>query len=483
MHTTPKTLNTDSWGRLARKRRAARAFDSHALKNDTGPVLAFGNGRSYGDSCHCDDGTLLLANDQHAPIEFDRTTGRLCAGSGVLLKDVLELTAGTNWFPPVLPGTKFVTLGGAVANDIHGKNHAHQGTFGRHVLGFELTRSQEGQVWCSPTENAHLFRATIGGLGLTGFIGKVELQLLPVPSHQIKTQNRPFKTLGEFFGSVDEVEAEHEYCVAWIDSLASGKRFGRGILITGKHVETARQDEAPNNARQLSVPFTPPVPLVAGPALRAFNKLYFRTNAARTEAQVIGANSFFFPLDAVKHWNRLYGPKGLYQHQCVLPQDTAPAAVETMLRAAQNAGQGSFLTVLKKFGNLTSPGLLSFPAPGFTLTLDFPNRGEATRGLLNRLDDVVRQHGGRINPYKDARMSAETFQRGFQNWEELEELRDPAFLSNFWKRVTKPVKIIAPPLAPLLEKEPVNHAPQGRIHTHDVTSSASAKRPKSREVS
>ncbi|MEM1040413.1 MAG: FAD-binding oxidoreductase [Pseudomonadota bacterium] len=478
-----KTRNTDSWGRLTRKTRAARTFDKSGLAKEYGPVLAFGNGRSYGDSCHCDDGTLLLTNDQHTSMDFDQKTGRLRAGSGVLLKDILELTVGTGWFPPVVPGTKFVTLGGAVANDIHGKNHVHKGTFGRHVLGFHLSRSQDGQAWCSPNENADLFRATIGGLGLTGFIGSVELQLMPVPSHAIKTTNQPFESLSEFFERVDTAEADHEYCVAWIDSLARRKQFGRGILITGDHVEGSRQTETAYKPRQLSVPFTPPVPLVAGPALRAFNELYFRTNAAKTEPQIVGANSFFFPLDAVKHWNRLYGPKGLYQHQCVLPQDTAPKAVETMLRTAQKAGQGSFLTVLKKFGGLASPGLLSFPAPGFTLTLDFPNRGDTTRDLLDRLDDVVRQNGGRINPYKDARMSAETFQRGFQNWEELEALRDPVFMSDFWKRVTKPVKIIAPPLAPVLEKQPINHAPQGRIHTHDVTLPASAKRPESREVS
>ncbi|MEO1398141.1 MAG: FAD-binding oxidoreductase [Pseudomonadota bacterium] len=309
------TNNTDSWGRLDQKPRASlpgAQWVTAASRERASPVLPFGNGRSYGDSCHCDTGHLLLPNPSPHSIHLNQETGLLRADAGVLLKDVLEVSAGTGWFPPVLPGTKYVTLGGAVANDIHGKNHARLGTFGRHVLGFSLTRSDRKAVWCSKAENAALFGATIGGMGLTGLIGEIELQMMAALSHAITTRNQPFETLEEFFTLVDEAEAANEYCVAWVDSLASNKRFGRGIIISGNHAAQDDQSAVSAKTRRLSVPFTPPVPLVAGQALKTFNELYFRSNAAKRTTRIVSANSFFFPLDAIGHWNRLYGPKGLF---------------------------------------------------------------------------------------------------------------------------------------------------------------------------
>ncbi|MEL6947465.1 MAG: FAD-binding oxidoreductase, partial [Pseudomonadota bacterium] len=407
--------------------------------------------------------------------KFNSETGELTAPSSTRLSDVLNIVKGTNWFPPVLPGTQFVTVGGAIANDIHGKNHGHRGTFGRHIKRLMLRGSDGAQTACSLTENPELFAATIGGLGLTGFIEDATLQLMPVDGQTIETRNQPFSNLDGFFELVDEAESHSEYCVAWVDSIARGKRFGRGVLITGNHVPGGPTKTTPSKEqRRLSVPFTPPFPLVSGLALRAFNEAYFQANSRKTTPRRVTPDSFFFPLDAIGGWNRLYGPNGLYQHQSVLPRDTAKSAVKALLTAAQDANQGSFLTVLKAFGDLPSPGLLSFPKEGFTLTLDFPNRGQRTRAMLDALDAIVLDAGGRINPYKDARMAPKTFQTAFPNWRELEAARDENFQSNFWKRVTSPALLLAPPLVPSLEMEPVNQPKQGELHTSHVVSNANA---------
>ena len=431
--------DTNNWGRIQIRKREIADFDRSILCDGNvarmDGCLPFGNGRSYGDSCHNDEGLLLDARARSRILSLDLEAGILCAESGVLLVHLLEHLKETGWFVPVVPGTKFVTLGGMIANDIHGKNHGHRGTIGCHVRQLSLLRSDGEAIICSPDQNGELFTATIGGMGLTGYIEWIELSLMPVTSHLVLETKTPFNSLEEGLELAARDDQDHEYSVAWIDSLARGDRLGRGILISGDH---GADDSAPRYGDpMLSVPFTPPVPLIAGPALATFNKLYYWRNAQQREPHLATPDSFFFPLDAVGAWNRLYGPDGLHQHQCALPLEGGEAILRRMLETCQRADHGSFLTVLKRFGSVRSPGLLSFPIEGYTLTLDFPNRGARTYALLDELDRLTIEAGGRVNPYKDCRMSRETFRLGFDSWQTLEAMRDPVMMSDFWRRVAQ----------------------------------------------
>lgn len=397
-----------------------------------GQLLAYGNGRSYGDTCQNASGTLVDMRGARRILSFDPATGLLEAEAGVLLSDIIEHAAPHGFFPPVVPGTRFVTLGGAIANDVHGKNHHRRGTFGRHVEVLTLLRSSGVRSYAA-TRKARLFSATVGGMGLTGLILKATIRLMRVGSPDVIETVRPFRSLDEYFDLAEAADLENEYAVAWIDQLAGGKNFGRGLLIAGNHADEEAGRRKP--ARALSVPFQPPLTLLNRPFLKAFNMAY-RTAKTRHAgiARRAAWESFFFPLDGVRDWNRLYGPRGLHQHQSVVPFEAAHAAIPALLEAARRAGQGSFLTVLKRFGEVKSPGLFSFPRPGYTLTLDFPNHGRRTLALLGELDRIATDAGGAVNPYKDARMSAGTFAASFPNWHRLEAARDPAFSSDFWAR-------------------------------------------------
>lgn len=395
--------------------------------------LAYGNGRSYGDSCQADSGTVVDMRSMNRILSFDPDTGRMEAEAGALLSDIIAAAAPHGFFPAVVPGTQFVTLGGAIANDIHGKNHHRRGTFGCHVERLRLLRSDGRVHVCSASENAALFAATVGGMGLTGLILSAEIRLMQVPSLDVTEQVTPFRNLDEYLDLAAAADDANEYAVAWVDQLASGRNAGRGLLMTGNHSPEGTRS-APTSAPRLSVPFRMPVNLLNRPFLSIFNAAYRWRKGASSTPHRSGYRSFFFPLDGVAGWNRLYGPRGLFQHQSVIPFEAAREAIPRMLETARAAGQGSFLTVLKRFGDIRSPGLLSFPRPGYTLTLDFPNRGAGTLALLTELDRITIGAGGAVNPYKDARMAAATFAASFPNWRELEKIRDPAFLSAFWAR-------------------------------------------------
>jgi FAD/FMN-containing dehydrogenase len=405
------------------------AFQSGAaLKN---AFLPYGNGRSYGDSCLTQAGAHIDMRSLNRIISFDLKNGVLTAESGLILGDLILQLRGTGWFPPVVPGTQFVTLGGALANDIHGKNHHGKGTFGNHILSFVLARSDGTMITCSKAENTELFAATIGGMGLTGIVTALTLQLAKVNSHAVRQRTIPFSSLDGYFELIENEGEKHEYAVGWIDQLATGAAFGRGLMLLGDH---ANEELPASHSLKLAVPFQPPINVLNGWSLKLFNAAYNWAGNRKTSEQIVGAQSFFFPLDAVKNWNRLYGPRGLYQHQSVIPLGAARDIIPAMLRATHDASEASFLTVLKKFGDVKSPGLLSFPRLGHTLTLDFPNRGARTLALLNKLDDLVLKAGGAVNPYKDARMSATMFKASFTNWQALEAYRDPAIVSDFWTR-------------------------------------------------
>jgi FAD/FMN-containing dehydrogenase len=400
-----------------------------------GYVLAHGNGRSYGDSCLNDGGRLIMARRLGRILAFDRISGLVTCEAGVLLDDLLKLVVPAGWFPPVTPGTCFVTIGGALANDVHGKNHHRAGTFGRHVRAFELVRSDGHRLTCAPDINGTLFAATIGGMGLTGLITQVTLQLMPVASAEMQQETIHFDGLDRFFAIAAESDATHDYTVAWIDALASGVGFGRGVFFRANHAPASLQPPS-RPRRSLPFPIRPPVPLINRLTLRAFNMLYRAAQPRSPAPRRIAYRPFFYPLDRVSNWNRAYGPGGLRQFQCAIPMAHARVAVGEMLRRTLAAGEASFLTVLKLFGDVPSPGMMSFPVAGATLTLDFPNRGERTAKLLDELDRITLANGGRVNPYKDARMSPATFEASFPHWRDFAAHIDPGFSSSFWRRVT-----------------------------------------------
>lgn len=400
---------------------------------EPGSMLGHGNGRSYGDSCLNPRGMIADMRELRRIAAFDPETGLLEAEAGVMLADVIAHAAPHGYFPPVVPGTQHVTLGGAIANDVHGKNHHRRGTFGRWVERLTLLRSDGVVRTCSRQENPDLFAATVGGMGLTGLILTATMRLAKVDSLDIDERVTAFRSLAEYFDLAEAADADNEYAVAWVDQLATGSGAGRGLLLAGNHAHNGRFDGS-NRPARLSVPLAPPFTALNRPFLRLFNLAYRQAKSRRGETRLTDYRAFFFPLDGVRDWNRLYGPRGLHQHQSVVPFEAARQTIPAMLAATQRASQGSFLTVLKRFGDVASPGLMSFPRPGYTLTLDFPHRGEATLRLLGELDRMTIDAGGAVNPYKDARMDAQTFAASFPDWRRLEALRDPAFSSGFWQR-------------------------------------------------
>lgn len=399
-----------------------------------GSTLAYGNGRSYGDSCLAVSSHVLHTRRLNRFIAADWETGLIKAEAGVTLEEVLRLAIPRGWFLPVTPGTKYITLGGALANDVHGKNHHVRGTFGNQVRRFGLVRSDQPYLTCSAQENPDLFAATIGGLGLTGIIEWLEIQLMPIGSSLIDATHVRFNSLGEFFSLSTELDDAHEYTVSWIDCLARGKTAGRGVYMAGNHA--AEGPLACDDRPKWNVAFTPPFSAINRVSLWLFNTVYYRRHRPGARVSRISYEPFFYPLDHILNWNRIYGRRGFQQYQCAIPDHNSAAAIAELMTAIADSRTGSFLAVLKRFGDVTSPGLLSFPLSGVTLALDFPQQGEATARLFTRLDTIVRAAGGHLYPAKDAHMQGADFRAAYPAWERLESMRDPALSSRFWQRAT-----------------------------------------------
>ena len=403
------------------------------LPDGEATLLPYGVGRSYGDSCLNDGNAIIRARDLDRLIAFDAATGLLRCEAGVLLSEIVEFSLPRGFFLPVTPGTRYVTVGGAIANDVHGKNHHRDGSIGHHVARFELLRSDGTRRVCSATENAELYRATIGGMGLTGLVTWAEIRLRAVKGPWIRQRASRFRSLDEFFALCDPLEREHGYVVAWLDCACPTPASTRGVLFAGDH------DDSPGPAPArlpLALPVQPPFSLVNRMTLRAFNELYYRAPRGGGREHRVSYEPFFYPLDSVSSWNRMYGPRGVFQYQCVVPEgDAGRHALAEVLGRISAAGEGSFLGVLKRFGAMAPAGLMSFPRPGYTLALDFPNRGAATLRLLESLDEVVRGCGGRVYAAKDSRMSAESFRAYYPEWEAFSRFVDPRFSSSFWRRV------------------------------------------------
>jgi FAD/FMN-containing dehydrogenase len=324
-------------------------------------------------------------------------------------------------------------VGGAIANDIHGKNHHRAGSFGVHVTRFELLRSSGQRLVCSPDSNPELFAATIGGLGLTGLILWAEIRLQRVAGTGIAQERIRFGGLDELLTVASE-DAAHEYTVAWVDCLARGRRLGRGIYLRGDHVPFPVRGRRRVSEAGLRVPLDAPSRLLNRATLTAFNALQYRRGLAKTRTTV-AYEPFFFPLDALGDWNRLYGKAGFLQYQCVVPDAPGGGAARAILERVSASSETPALGVIKRFGSIASPGLLSFPRPGLTLAIDFAFRGRGTLSLLDELDREVRDAGGAVYPAKDARMSSESFRAFFPAWKTFAALVDPRFSSSFWRRV------------------------------------------------
>lgn len=425
-----------SWGNVVRAEHTCVRMESRhepfPQVEGGGTILAYGNGRSYGDSCLNVGASLAQTRGLDKFMEFDRETGLLSCEAGVLLADILKLAVPAGWFIPVSPGTCFVTVGGAIANDVHGKNHHAYGTFARHVRRIELLRSGGQRILCSATENPQWFAATAGGLGLTGIVTWAQLQLRRIPGPRMDVETIRFHHLDEFMDLCVRSDRDYEYTVAWVDCLGRGKQLGRGLFQRANHTSAGAQIKP---RRRLAVPFMPPFSLVNAASLRLFNTAYYHVPTADRRRALIGYAPFFYPLDGILHWNRLYGPRGLYQYQCVIPGAAGQDATAELLRVIARSGQGSFLAVLKMFGALPPPGMLSFPREGITLALDFPNRGKRLERLFGELDSIVREADGRLYPAKDGRMPGHLFRSGFPRWQEFVPYIDPRCSSSFWRRV------------------------------------------------
>lgn len=394
-------------------------------------------GRTYGDVIVNPQNTVVPTAYLNHFISFDAKTGLLRCESGVTIADILQLVVPQGWFVPVTPGTKFVSVGGAIGNDVHGKNHHRKGTFGNNVTRFELLRSDGSRLVCSPQENTEFYRATIGGLGLTGLITWAELQLIPIQSEYIDNETIKFTSLDEFLKLSEESDKTHDYTVSWLDTSTS--KAGRGIFMRGNFTTVEKPFTEIYKKPIATLPFFMPNWFVNVPLIKAFNVFWYNKQVTKKTRANVHYNSFFYPLDILQYWNRLYGKHGFQSYQCVVPNKhgEGKAVIQHMLERIHASGLASPLTVLKTFGDMPSPGMLSFPRPGINLLLDFPNVGENLNVLLRELDGITAKAGGRVNPSKDAHLSAEHFQAMYPAWKEFSQYADPKFSSSFWERVTK----------------------------------------------
>jgi L-gulonolactone oxidase len=402
-----------------------------AAQAEQKPILAVGLGRSYGDSCLNSNGALMIMTGLRRVLHFDSSAGTLRAQAGISLREITKFALPWGFLLPVLPGTQHVTLGGAIANDVHGKNHDSAGTFGCHVRRLQLLRSDGVLHELHPGDP--LFAATVGGLGLTGVIIWAEIQLQPLSASDMEIEDIAFTGLDQFFDIDRERRADFPYSAAWVDCGPSGTL--RGIYTRGR-----ASADGPLLSRSKGIRWRIPIDLPwsvpASPAVRSLNAIYYAAHKRKARLRRVHLSSFLHPLDRIVDWNRLYGRRGFYQYQFVVPSADAPATVLECLRQIVKEDQWPSLAVFKTFGARPSPGLLSFPMEGLTVALDFPNKGQSTLTLLERLDAAVQEVKGRLYLAKDGRMSATMMRSTYPQIGEFAAHIDPAFCSDLWKRAT-----------------------------------------------
>lgn len=435
----------ESWGGYPRRVQKAVRLDwkdARLPALDEGETfLPYGSGRSYGDQCLNTGGVLLDTRGLKRFVKFDTETGIMVAEAGVTLAEILDICVPKGWLLPVIPGTRLITLGGAIANDVHGKNHhakhAWGGSFGHHVRKLWLRRSDGEDVVCSPDKKPEWFAATVAGMGLTGVIVQAEIQLMPITSGSVAVRTIKQRNLEHFFDLCAEFDESHDYTVSWFDDTCIDGKVGRGVFMAGRLMNADERGALPLRAPggvKLSIPFSPPVAVINPLTIGGFNSAY--RLLPRRERSVVPLAKFFNPLDGIGNWRGLYGPNGFVQFQCVLPKDEAASVVPALLKDAREDGHRSFLNVLKMFGDRPSAGMLSFPRPGITLTLDFPFMGERTVRLLHKLEDRVMDADGALYPAKDACMRAKSFKHAYPLWQEFADFADPAISSDLWRRVS-----------------------------------------------
>ena len=411
-------MQLTGWGRYPRHETGVLEPDDFSevtkLHRAGAGFVARGNGRAYGDAAVGLTSTLLTRRLDRM-ISFDPPTGRLEVEAGVLLADILDFAVPRGFFPPVVPGTKFVSVGGMIAADVHGKNHHIDGGFGRHVETFDLALPDGSRVTCSARDNSELFKATIAGMGLTGTILSAAFRLRRIETSLMQQRTIVAADLDAAMAAL-AASLDATYSVAWIDCLAQGAHLGRALVYRGEHV---RADALPHRApafqparkSHMGVPFDIPSLMLNRLSVAAFNEIYFRRSAAKAGRDfLLACNPYFFPLDGIADWNRIYGAPGFVQHQCVIPKAASRAAFGEILDRISSLGTPSFLAVLKLLG--TGDGLMSFPLEGYTLALDFPVSAGTLR-LLDEIDAIVVAAGGRLYLAKDARQAPATFERGY----------------------------------------------------------------------
>jgi len=414
-------MKLTAWGRYPRIQATGHSFETaeelRGYQEKAGNSIVFAMGRSYGDSALSE--RVIFTRRFDKILDFDPEHGTVISESGVTLSELIEVFLPTGWFLSVTPGTKFISLGGAIASDVHGKNHHKAGCFSECVRSFELMLPDGNILRCSHEENQELFLATCGGMGLTGIILTVTLTLKRISSAYIRETIVRCQNLKEIFCLFEE-HMDMTYSVAWIDCLARGENLGRSVLMLGEHATAGRLN--PRTAKIRSVPFNLPGICLNKYSVSLFNHFYYHKNPLFVEGRLVPLDTFFYPLDKIANWNRIYGRGEFTQYQLVLPRDASSEGLKIILERIASSGLGSFLGVLKLFGP-ENENYLSFPMEGYTLALDFKIQKELFP-LLNELDSIVLDHGGRLYLAKDVRMTRKVFIKGYPQWKAFSELRE-----------------------------------------------------------
>jgi FAD/FMN-containing dehydrogenase len=432
-----------SWGRTLKEKHKVIDLSSNCeilesiLSEDK--AISYGMGKSYGDVCLNPNGVLFKTRKYDNFISFDETTGVLHCEAGLLLSEIQELMQKRGWILPVTPGTQLITVGGAIASDVHGKNHHVLGTFGHHLESLKLLRTSGEVLECSPNQNKELFYATIGGCGLTGIILEAKIKLKKVETPWVLTENIAYQNIDEFIELSEQSKNDWEYIVSWADCVSA---MGRGIFMRGRslkydeYLALKKELKVINKSqKKMKMFFNPPFSLINKITLKIFNQLYYNKNSFFNKKSITHFEKFLYPLDSIYEWNRIYGNNGFFQYQCVVPLENGKETMKLILREISKTGFGSFLAVLKVFGEIKSLGMLSFPRPGITLALDFPNFGEKTLNLFRRLDSIVEEAGGCLYLAKDACMSKEFFQKSYPQYQEFLKYKDPNLSSSLSRRL------------------------------------------------
>jgi FAD/FMN-containing dehydrogenase len=431
-----ETIEISGWGRyLRRPSKVIRPERlSEAVPPANGHLIVRGQGRSYNNAAMSENGLVMLSERLDRVVAFDEATGILRAEAGTTLEKVLAELIPRGWFPPVTPGTKFVSLGGCVAADVHGKNHHRDGTFGAHLSELEVVLADGSRRRCSPQEEPELFWATVGGMGLTGIISEVSFRLREIETAYMVVEHRRASNLDNLLGMLADEKLDDHYSVAWIDCLAEGRSMGRGIYMRGHHARLAdlkgrvKEPLSVKARHRFDLSFDLPSWALNSLSGSVFNQFYYWSQGKSQAPFITDYENFFYPLDAIGNWNRAYGPRGFVQYQCVFPPDTAQRGLQTLLEQLAHGRRASFLGVLKRFGP-EGRGLLSFPIEGYTLAIDLPVTGPELFTFMARLDEIVLEHNGRVYLAKNARLKPEIFRAmypRYPEWERLKKEFDPA---------------------------------------------------------